>query len=448
MVRAADLYLKEGGTVALVMPRSLCSADQHDGLRRGSFRFINDTMSRLNWTELWDCDKVEPLFNVPTCVLWGEKTTGAVPPAQTFPGEVLAGKLPQKNASLEEAQAHLTVETTEFSLSQHGRRSYWSPGTGGKTSGGSWYRDKFFQGATIVPRSFWFVRVQPSPWGFDQERPPLETDPRAIKEAKEPFRDVHLSGQVEKHFLYATLLSSDLLPFAHLNYRLVVLPVEPQGTNFRLLTAKSSKERGFSELAKWLEKAETIWNERRREKSNLMNIYERIDRVHGITRQNHKSKYRVIYNKSGTFLTATMLKENKIDFIIDDQKITTFSFLADYVTYYLETYNLDEAYFLTSFLNSPIIDSLVTPMQTRGAWGPRDITKKVFDLPIPRFKKQNHLHSHLAQLGEHCAKRVQDWLAQGGPGRIKSIGRLRGMVRVMLQAELAEIDDLVRQILP
>jgi len=53
----------------------------------------------------------------------------------------------------------------------------------------------------------------------------------------------------------------------------------------------------------------------------------------------------------------------------------------------------------------------------------------------------------LAELGEHCCQKVQTWLASGGPGQLKSIGRLRGMVRQMLKDELAEIDALVQQIL-
>jgi len=51
LLRAADLYLKkEGGVIAFVLPRSIFSADQHDALRRGTFR----PEVGLEWTELWD----------------------------------------------------------------------------------------------------------------------------------------------------------------------------------------------------------------------------------------------------------------------------------------------------------------------------------------------------------------------------------------------------------
>ena len=446
LVRAADLYLKPGGAAAFVMPRSLLSADQHDGLRRGEFRFIQDTQDKLVWRELWDCEKVEPMFNVPACVLWGEKNP-VVGVRKTFPGEILTGKLPAKNASLEEAQEHLILEPAIFSLSQHGKRSFWGPGKGIKTTKRSWYRNKFFQGATLVPRSFWFVRVKPSPLGFDHQRPPLETDPRAIKEAKAPYKDVRMDGQVEAHFLYATLLSTDLLPFGHLDYRLVVLPLEPQGKHYHLLTAENAGKKGFSGLAGWLEKAEKEWVKRRRAKAENLTALEWLDYRKKLASQDPRPKYRVIYNSSGTNLAATALESKPIKLTMNGQEVNSSGFLADHVTYCLETNEENEAYYLASILNAPKIDQLIKPLQARGLWGARHIHKKVLELPIPRFKSGNPQHLLLAQMGQDCARKVQDWLARSGPGKVTSIGRLRSLVRAMLKDELAQIDALVQQIL-
>lgn len=60
LVRAADLYLKTGGTLAFVLPRSLFSADQHDGLRQRTFEFSEDTEQFLTWREIWDCENIAP----------------------------------------------------------------------------------------------------------------------------------------------------------------------------------------------------------------------------------------------------------------------------------------------------------------------------------------------------------------------------------------------------
>lgn len=55
LVRAADLYLKSGGTIAFVLPKSLFSADQHDGLRKRAFKFSEDRLQHLFWRELCRC---------------------------------------------------------------------------------------------------------------------------------------------------------------------------------------------------------------------------------------------------------------------------------------------------------------------------------------------------------------------------------------------------------
>lgn len=366
LLRAADLYLKAGGIVGLVMPRSVCTADQHDGLRRNEFRFPEDAMHRLAWTGLWDCDQVEPLFNVPTCVLWAEKTAGSVEPAKTFPGEVMAGRLPRKNASLQEAEANLTVEAAPFSLSQRGRHSFWATGAASKTEKSSWYKKKFFQGATIVPRSFWFVQVKPSPLGFNPECPPLETDPRAIKEAKKPYQDVRFEGQVESRFLYATLLSTDLLPFGHLNFRLVVLPIETRGSHYHLLNAKQAKQAGFVHLSEWVENVEVEWQKRRSRSAEKLTALEWLDYRRKLTDQNPKTKYCVIYNALGTFLAAAIVESSNLKFYVNDQEVNISGILNDYKIYYFRTSNKNEAYYLTAILNSPIVDTLIKPMQARG----------------------------------------------------------------------------------
>jgi len=42
-------------------------------------------------------------------------------------------------------------------------------------------------------------------------------------------------------------------------------------------------------------------------------------------------------------------------------------------------------------------------------------------------------------------EKVKQWVDTGGPGKIRSIGKLRGMVREILKRELGEIDGVVRE---
>src|SRR5579885_533109 len=447
LVRAADLYLRTGGTLAFVLPRSLFSADQHGGLRQRAFNFSEDIQQNLAWREIWDCENVSPLFNVPCCVLFVDKCDKEKPIKYPIPGQVLRGGLERKNASLENAERDLVIEDTEFFLSRHGKRSFWSNEKGKDSHEASFYARYFKQGATIVPRSFWFVRIKPSHLGFDTRSPLLETDPRAMELAKKPYRDVRFEGNVESGFLYATLLSTDLIPFGHLDYRLVVLPIEPEDDHYVLIDREKASKDGLYGIEKWLEKAEEEWTKRRGAKAEQMNIYERLDRVHGLTHQNPQSKYRVIYPLAATYLCSTVLEIQPIMLSVGGQIITLRGILLDHALYALETNNEKEAYFLASTLNAPEVDKRIKPMQARGLFGPHDIHKKVLELPIPQFKMDNPVHSRLAELGKECSVKVEKWIAGGGVGNIKSIGRLRGMVRKMLNDELKEIDKLVKEIL-
>jgi hypothetical protein len=444
LVRAADLYLKEGGTIAFVLPRSIFSADQHDALRQMAFKGV-----RLDWTELWDLEGVQPLFNVPSCVLFASKPSPSQGEGRVgvgIPGQILSGLLPRRNASLTEAEAELRVEAVQFFLNRRGKRSFWATAAG-VHGAASFYKNLFKNGATIYPRPFWFVEILPSPLGFDPHLPPLVTSQRAQEQAKDAYQGIILKGTVESRFLYATLLSTDLLPFGHLDYRLVVLPIEPAGSGYNLITADQARRRGYIRLAEWLERVQEEWEKRRGEKAEALSALDWLDYRRKLTTQNPQAAYRVLYVAAGTYLCACVVQREPIKLDVAGQEVEADGFLADVKTFHLETENRDEAHCLNAVLNSPTVDKLIKPMQSRGQWGPRDIHKKVLDLPIPQFDPSQPEHRRLAELGKACSERVAAWLAAGGPGKTQSIGRLRGMVREMLREELGEIDGLVRKMM-
>ncbi len=211
-----------------------------------------------------------------------------------------------------------------------------------------------------------------------------------------------MEGNVGSQFLYGTLLSTDLLPFGHLGYGLVVLPIKPSKNGYEIITAAKAKDEGFLHLAQWLEKAQAEWERRRGSKAKSMSIYERLDRIHGLTTQNPQAKYRAIYPMSATYLCACVVENEPIEFNINGQKVRVGGFVADYVTYHL----------------------------------------------IPRFDASNQQHLRLAELGKACSQKVAQWLNSGGARNIRSIGVLRKRARQLLASELEEIDEKVKEIMP
>ncbi len=435
--RCPSLYLKPDGKIGFVLPRSIFTADQHDRLRRTATR-VNITL-----TEVWDLEGVTPLFNVPAAVAFGDIRSDA---SKALPGLEFSGTLKRKNASWPEAEPDLKIEKTTFHVVEQGKRSFLSTSREKISSRRSYYQPYFKEGATIVPRNFWFVEFKADPrLGIDPKQPLVGTDPRAEEEAKKPYKGTQFEGPIEADFLYATLLSTDLLPFGHFDFRPTVLPLLEDTHGYQLLTTEQAHSRGFIRLASWLERAQRTWREKRGEKADRMDIWQRLDIQKGLTGQDPKAKYVVLYPKSATFLCAAVVPAKLITKKIGSQKLVLQRFIADYVTFYFETADRAEAMYQCAVLNSPILDNLIKPMQARGLWGPRDITKKVWELPVPEFKKENRTHLHLATVAETCSEGVKDIspiLTEAG-----SIGRARSAVRQALKEELAEIDSLVKQIL-
>jgi hypothetical protein len=443
-VRCADLYLKPTGKIGFVLPRSIFTADQHDRFRKSLARG-NTTL-----TEVWDLEGVTPLFNVPAAVAFGDQQAHA---KKMLPGEIVAGELSRKNAAWAEARAQLKFEATEFHIVQQGERSFLSTSRKRISTKRSFYQPHFKEGATIVPRNFWFVEFKADPrFGIDPKQPLVATDARAEAEAKEPYKGTTFEGPIEAEFLYATLLSTDLVPFGHFHFRPVVLPMLEGAAGYGVIQAREARRKGYLRLANWLEDAQKAWETKRGEKAEKMDIYERLDRNHGLTDQDPQAKYVVLYPMSATYLCAATVARDPTTVTIGQRSIPLRGFVCDYKNFYFETNTRQEADFVAGILNSPVVDQLVKPMQTRGLWGPRDICKKVLELPIPEFDRHNRDHVQLAQLAEACAHKVNAMLPNlkklfEGIRAPHAIGRARAAVRQSLRDELAEIDSLAKEIL-
>jgi hypothetical protein len=437
-LRTADLYLKKGGTISFVLPRSVFSADQHYNFRRSYFSLD------LGFEEVWDLEKVAPLFNVPACVFFGKRgiKTGRSIECQSF-----SGKLKRKNSSLTEAKQTLTVTPEELFVTQVGKRSFLSTLKTKPTIGlRSFYQPHFREGATVVPRSLWFVEVKSHPtFGFDPSLPYVQTAERAQREAKTAYKGLRLEGNIEKDFLYATLLSTDIVPFGYLDFRLVVLPLLPSGKHFKVLSASEAREQGFLNLANWVDRAQSEWEERRGEKAERLNVQQWLDYRRKLSTQSRLAKYKVLYPTSATYLCACVVENKPISFEVEGQTIKAEDFVVDYVTYSFDTDNKDEAYYLATVLNSPIVDELLKPMQSRGLWGPRHICKKVLEIPVPQYNPSDENHRALSQLGEQCTQKVGQLLPQHAKSR--SIGHTRRLIKAQLKQELEEIDKLVKILL-
>jgi hypothetical protein len=148
--------------------------------------------------------------------------------------------------------------------------------------------------------------------GSDRNRPPVETQPLAA--AKPPWDQLRLRGAVEAQFLFGTLIAEDLVPFTHLPYRPVVLPIVPAerpNAHWDIVERQIAPEREYQGLADWLQQAERAWKKGRGEKAGRVSLYHWFDWQKKAAKQ-YDAPFKVVYNKSGSFLNAAVVRSRAV----------------------------------------------------------------------------------------------------------------------------------------
>jgi hypothetical protein len=405
-VRAAALYLRSAGRIAFILPLAALTRGQFEKLRSGSFH-----SGKIQWDEVWTMDdSVQPLFPVPSCVVFGRRRATSRPMPQTV--QAYSGRLPFRDAPEEIANARLHVadkapipEEATF-------------------TGGSIYRKSFRQGATLVPRMLCFVeRNKTGRLGADPSAPPVSS--RRNSQEKIPWKELAgIENRVEKEFLHPVLLGESILPYRVFNTFEGVVPVTESG---EVLNAKAALERGFDHLAGWMRKAEKVWDDNR---AANMSLIEQFDYYGKLASQFPMERLRVVYAASGTNPAACILREPSV---------------IEHKLYWSAPDSLGESRYLAAILNSETARKRGEARQSRGQWGARDFDKVVFNLPIPRFDSKIEVHRDLAAAAAKAEKIAS---AVELPEKAK-FQRARGLVRNALIEDgvASAIDELVVRLL-
>jgi hypothetical protein len=411
--RSVERYLDIGGRVAFVMPAAALSRRQFAGFRTCRFGDRRGNLAAavtIDQVWLFKSD-VGPLFDVPSCVIFGRRTATAA----ALPKNVaaFAGRLPRRDASPGEADQNLRVRVEAWPLIAGSPAS--SP-----------YAARFKQGATMVPRRLTVVTpIEPGKFGFDPAAPVVESRVRSLDKA--PWNRVApLRGQVEKEFLRPLLLGESIAPFRVLEPATAIIPWSTESK--RLLDSDAALAEDYPNLAGWLRKAERLWSEH---SSGGMTLIGRWNYHNELVRQFPIAGRRVTYAASGSIPAACVVRDGRA--------------VIEHKLYWLPATSDEEAAFLSSILNSEAARSRVSGLQSEGQFGPRDFDKVIFTLPIPRFDASIALHVALAMLAldaEAVAARV-DLPAQ------LAFQAKRRLIRQALNAQgiTARIDTLVHELL-
>ena len=409
-LRSAQLYLRAAGRIAMVMPLAVMSRQVFAGLRRGEFSHGGQEPLRFRYTAAWTFGSdVQPLFPVPSCVLFAQRHTG--PGAAPLPREIrqFSGILPRRDANSHEADARLAETAAPWPDDPSGR-------------GVSHYRSRFRQGATLVPRRLVLVEhVQISSMLPNNPNAPFLRG-RVSNLDKQPWKSLEPPESVVEHqFVRPVLLGESIAPYQVLGPSSAVVAWDSEQDD--LMDANTASSRGYPRVSRWLSKAEMLWEAHKR---SSMSFREQLDYYQKLTRQFPIAPVRVAYTKAGTHPVACLIRDQ--------------SAVVDHKLYWAAVDSVEEGRYLCALLNSEALRMRLEQYQSRGMWGPRDIDKYPFNLQIPAFDGQDPAHLELAEL----AAKAEEVAAAATAGKTVHFSTARQRVRKALarQAFAARIEDL------
>jgi hypothetical protein len=339
---------------------------------------------------------------------------------------VWQGTLPKKNLTLKQSRHLLTTNETTYSFLD-------------RSVSQSHYYERALQGATLNPHTLWFVEVDQSV-PLNVSHPLVKTSEEAFALCKEEKWKLHVSGRVEKEFLFVTALSDNILPFAVRGLTLTVLPVMVDEKRLAMMTHDDILSRGFEAASDWVKQAEELFIERIKDRKTTAQEY--LNYQQKLTSQLPKVPYIVLYNKSGTNICAALLKREQYEHFGD---LEVSAFVAESVTYRIYTDTEDEGLYLIGVLNSTVVNDAIKPYQTEGVYhGKRDIHRRPFEIcPIEVYDSNNALHQQIVALSKLAREKVSKWAGQ----LEGTLAKVREQSRDIIRNEIDQIDVLVAKTL-
>ena len=390
--RVADLYLREGGRIGMVLPHSTLRSGQHLKWRSGNW------VGRENGCEYsldvdfgiktpWDLDNLDPNTFFP------------------MPASVVFARLIGRNTEASNALAPGTVEV-------------WR----GKTNTGKVTRDaeplihddgKFHspyhrfarRGADIFDRRLYFITT------FSNEvvlalPNTFVTEPRISTQDKKRYDVSRLSGELlHGDNIFDVYLGESIAPYFALPPHKAALPVDKKTMTMPLMDDGSGEidprklERNME--LRW-ETMCKLWDENKgvNDKKTLSQRldYSRVmsSQLRWIRDPGNRAT-RIAYTTSGEPTAA----------LVEDQKA-----ILDTSLYQLTCRDLNEAHYLLAIINSNALAAAVKPFcPTNWARKIRTLHKHLWKLPIPEFDSNNALHERLSRLGEEAAEEARQLLS-------------------------------------
>jgi len=392
-------FLKQNGTVFFVMPKSVLNGDHCHKFRAFSIFSRN--------LEIWDFPN-NYFFNVNHICLKGEylgkNENISIEERYPIKTKLLDDKMQLREETFysslkienDGTKLILPLQQLEFlnKLEQ-------SP-----------YKDKFFQGATIVPRTLIFFKKKDR----REDYLIISSDSDVLSRAKKKWSFQFKEKEIEQIFKFKTFLNIDLIPFFIKRKRNIFLPVNE---NYDL---DPDFLQNYPKALSFYNEMNKIYQKNKKDTSRIKTLFENINYWNKLKKQVNNKSYIVVYNASGSNLKAAVIDNDKQKVIIGSEN------------YYYSTDSENEAYYLSAILNDPNLSNNIKLIKSS-----RHIHKRPFLFPIPLYNRNNPLHKQLAKTGKKCELLVYDLIINNP--RITT-----EKVKMFLHQKLLKIQNLTEQI--
>lgn len=241
----------------------------------------------------------------------------------------------------------------------------------------STYKNLFHKGADLNPRNLIFVDSKST--GNSLVR--INPDERVFKRAKYPWKNKEFKNEiVEQSNIFKAIKSTELVKFFIYDYYNVFLPLSKTDLSFNYGALHKNSQSFYKKINEIYLKLKKIT-------TNNQSLMENLNRWGKLINLRQIGEIKVVYNNSGSILKSAVIQG---DYIISGD-----------LSYYT-TLDLDEAYYLSAILNSPLITEQIRIIKSS-----RHIFKKPFNFPIKRFNPHKKYHQILVNLGKEGEKSAQ-----------------------------------------
>ena len=426
--RCVDLYLKEGGEAAMVLPHSALQTGPYAKWRDGDW---GDVRIDFAVQRPWDLERIEPntFFPVPSCVAFARKLGREARPRR-FASQASRWHGPAGGPF--ERESVPLVDTSGAFASIYGERTR--------------------NGATIYPRALFLVDVEASRTTLRAQNV-VTVSPRRSPKERGQWKNLKLpqlqSQPIEAEHIWDVHLGETVAPFVLLEPLTAVLPISRNRT--RIVHESNARnevdERSLGERMRrrWQIVCD-LWDAHKLP-SERKTLLGRLNYNREVTAQlerrrptlSHDGFGQVVYTANGR-PTAAILSDS--DAIVDNALMR------------VAVQSPAEARFLLGLINSRVVEELATPLMSQGQFGGRNLKKHIWRLPIPEYDESDPLHREIAEAAAEAAQGAEavlrDVRAQRAKqGKATSITIARREIRVWLAVspEGQRVERLVSDLL-